>query len=234
MNHARTTIGEIVADDYRASKVFEKYGIDFCCGGNVLLVETCADKGLAVGEILKELEAVTAGAVPAEQDFGSWDLPRLADHIIKTHHSYLNENTAPILGYAKKIAGVHGENHPELFEIAATFEMMATGLSEHLRAEEEVFFPAVRRVVAATNIGRNAESGDVRVLEKVLASLNEEHEEIGEGMHLIRHLSNGFLIPEDGCNTFAVTYEKLREFEEDLHRHVHLENNILFRKALQQ
>ena len=233
MHLSEKTIGEIVADDYRTAKVFENHGIDFCCGGNVALAATCTEKGIDLATITGELEAVKSEPVERSQNYASWELPFLADYIINAHHAYLKENTGQIAAYAHKIAAVHGAHHPEVIEIAAIFDKIAADLAAHLREEEEVFFPAIKRADAARKAGSAPEAKDIETIRNSLKKLSHEHEEIGDAIHTIRHLAKEYAIPGDVCNTFVVTYQKLKEFEDDLHKHVHLENNILFLKAAQ-
>jgi regulator of cell morphogenesis and NO signaling len=233
MNTSERTIGEIVAADYRTAKVFENHGIDFCCGGNVALAATCTEKGLDLAAITRELDAVKSGPVERSQNYASWELPFLADYIINAHHTYLKENTGQIAAYAQKIAGVHGAHHSEVIEIAAIFDKIAVDMAAHLREEEEVFFPAVKRAHAASQASSAPEAKDIETIQTSLKKLSQEHEGIGDAVHTIRHLAKEYAIPGDVCNTFVVTYQKLKEFEDDLHKHVHLENNILFPKAAQ-
>jgi len=225
------TIGEIVAADFRTAKVFENHGIDFCCGGKVALAATCTEKGLDLAAITGELVAVQNEPAERSQNYASWALPFLADYIVNTHHVYLKENDEQIAAYARKIAGVHGAHHPEVIRIADIFEKIATDMAAHLREEEEVFFPAIKRGDAARIAGNTPDAEDRETIRVSLLKLQREHEEIGDAVHTIRHLSKEYAVPGDVCNTFMVTYQKLKEFEDDLHKHVHLENNILFPKA---
>ncbi len=211
-NEGARTIGELVAEDYRTAGVFEKYGIDFCCGGKVALSDICREKGLDIGLILEDLEKVREKPSDRGQNYGAWEVSFLAD-------------------YARKIAGVHGANHPEVIEIAGIFDKIVSEMSGHLRQEEEVFFPAVKRIDAARKSGAEPEKSDLDTIRTSLERLDEEHNAIGDAVHTIRRLSNDYEIPSDACNTYMVTYRKLKEFEDDLHKHVHLENNILFPKA---
>ena len=225
------TIGEIVAADFRTAKVFANHGIDFCCGGKVALATACIERGLDLALITKELAAVRNEAVERSQNYSAWALPFLADYIVNTHHAYLKENDEQIAAYARKVSGVHGANHPEVIRIATIFVKIATDLVGHLKEEEEVFFPALKRADAARIAGSTPDAQDRETIRTSLAQLHREHEEIGDAVHEIRHLSKEYAIPDDACNTFMVTYRKLKEFEDDLHKHVHLENNILFPKA---
>ena len=231
MEESKKTIGEIVAEDYRTAKVFEDHGIDFCCGGKVALLATCTEKGIDLATIIAEITAVKDLPVERNQDYSSWELSFLADYVINVHHSYLKENTAQIAVNAQKIAAVHGTRHPELIEIATIFDKIAIDLSAHLKEEEEEFFPAIKRVDLLKKTGATAAATDIEIIKNSLRKLVHEHEEVGDAIHQIRHLAGGFAIPGDACNTFMVTYQKLKEFEDDLHKHVHLENNILFLKA---
>ncbi len=225
------TIGEIVADDYRTAAVFEKHGIDFCCGGQIALSAICREKGLDSAAITGEIEEVKITPVDRSQNYMTWTLSFLANYIVNTHHTYLKENIGQIATYAHKIAEVHGTHHPEVVEIAAIFDKIATDMAAHLREEEEVFFPAVKRVEAARKADTTVEEKDLEIIKNSLKKFGLEHEEIGDATHKIHHLAKGYAIPHDVCNTFMVTYQKLKEFEDDLHKHVHLENNIFFQKA---
>jgi regulator of cell morphogenesis and NO signaling len=228
---SQATVGAIVADDFRTAGVFEKHGIDFCCGGKIPLADICRKKGLDLATLQQEIAEVKNTPSDRSHNYAAWALPFLADYIVNTHHVYLNENTAQIAAYADKIAGVHGKHHPEVIKIATIFAKIATDMAAHLREEEEVLFPAIKRIDTARKVGNTPEALDLETIRASLDKLNHEHQEIGDAVHAIRHLANGYTIPDDVCNTFAVTYQKLREFEDDLHKHVHLENNILFPQA---
>ena len=228
---ATQTIGDFVAKDYRTAEVFEKYGIDFCCGGKVELATVCHEKGIDMDRLLRDLEQSASLPIDRSQNYAAWELPFLADYIVNTHHAYLKENTGSIAAYAHKIAEVHGAHHPEVIEIAAIFDKIAADLALHLREEEELLFPAIRKIAALSKTGAAGEAHEIEALRGSLKTLTHEHDEIGAAIHAIRHFANDYAIPADVCNTFVVTYNKLREFEDDLHKHVHLENNILFLKA---
>lgn len=228
-----TTIGEIVAADYRTAGIFERHGIDFCCGGKISVAEACKTKGIDLATLTSELKSLQNEPVDRGQNYSTWSLSFLADYIVNTHHVYLKENDDQIVAYARKIASVHGEHHPEVIQIAKIFEKIAADMVAHLKEEEEVFFPALKRAEAARTNGSQPDAGDRETITISLVRLHREHEEIGDAIHEIRRLANGYAIPDDVCNTFMLTYRKLGEFEDDLHKHVHLENNILFLKAAQ-
>ncbi|MRR53452.1 MAG: iron-sulfur cluster repair di-iron protein [Deltaproteobacteria bacterium] len=230
---ADRTIGEIVADDYRTARVFEDHGIDFCCGGKIALSAICRDKGIELAVIEQELAAVKVASLDRSLNYSAWELPFLVDFIVNTHHAYLHDNMEQIAGYTRKIAEVHGSNHPEVQEIAEIFSKMVTDLTDHLQYEEGVFFPSIKRCDAAGKSHAVPDAIDLETIRAGLEKLQQEHEEVGDAIHRIRHLARDYEIPGDACNTFMLTYQKLEEFEDDLHKHVHLENNILFPKAAQ-
>lgn len=225
------TIGEIVAADFRTAKVFENHGIDFCCGGKVALKTVCTEKGFDPAVIARELGAMQHEPLERSHNYSAWALPFLADYIVNTHHVYLKENDEQIVTYARKIAGVHGAHHPEVIQIAYIFEKIAADMVDHLKEEEEILFPTIKKLEAARIAGTTPDAKERDTIRVSLLRLQREHEDIGDAVHSIRHLSKNYTIPGDACNTFTVTYQKLKEFEDDLHKHVHLENNILFPKA---
>ncbi len=230
---ASKTIGAFVAEDYRTAEVFQKYGIDFCCGGQTTLAAICQGKDLDLDKVLQEIAAAKSEPRQRSEDYGAWSLPFLIDYIINTHHVYLKENDDQVATYAHKIAEVHGAHHPEVVEIAAIFAKIAADMSAHLVEEEEIFFPAVKRATAAVSSEKIPDATDSVLIKSELEKLHREHDQIGDAIHKIRHLAKDYTIPADVCNTFVVTYRKLKEFEDDLHKHVHLENNILFTKVAQ-
>lgn len=226
-----TTVGEIVAADYRTAKVFEQFGIDFCCGGKVSLDQICKDKGVELAALLAELAKVQDEPADRSQNYAAWSLSFLADYIVNTHHSHLYETDDQLVSYTKKIAEVHGAHHPELIKIASIFSKIASDMAGHLKEEEEKLFPAIKRVEGARTSGNEPAAKDRELIASLLVKLHQDHDEIGDAIHEIRHLADNYQLPADACNTFMLTYRKLSEYEDDLHKHVHLENNILFPKA---
>lgn len=222
------TVGAIVTRDFRTAAVFEHYGIDFCCGGDVALGDACGAARVDPARVEDDLASVTAAPLTArDDDFASWTLARLMEHIQAVHHTYLRENTARIGAYAHKIAEVHGAHHPELTEISATYDDMAAALATHLDDEEQAFFPAVVRAEAAAGAGEAVDPADAEALRKGVEQLAAEHVEVGGALHRIRDLSMGYALPADACTTYELTFRSLQELEADIHKHVHLENNIL-------
>lgn len=223
------TVGEIVARDYRVAEVFERHGIDFCCGGAIPLDEACRSAGVDPEALRRELdEATRTPSSRLDAEPATWSLVRLVDHIVATHHAYLRENTARVGAYLRKIAEVHGSHHAELPRMSAIYDPLAVELMDHVREEEEDFFPAVRRFEEALNAGDAPAFDDIVTLRRLTATLTDDHEEVGGKLHELRDLSMGYALPPDACATYALAYQSLTRFEADLHRHVHLENNILF------
>ena len=226
-----TEIGDIVAGDYRTAAVFEKHGIDFCCGGSVTLAAACAERALDPAVLARELTAATSAPARQDADYASWTLTRLIDHIKAIHHAYVRANAAQTAAYARKIDDVHGDRHPELAQIAEAFGRMATELVVHLEQEEEVVFPAIKRAEAAGRAGSAPSATDAETIARGIETLVHEHDHVGGALHHIRDLAMGYGLPPDACATWSLTYERLKAFEADLHKHVHLENNILFPQA---
>jgi len=232
-NNLNATVGEIVTRDFRTASVFTKYGIDFCCGGNKTLQKACEEKSVPVSELQEKLNEVIQSPKGNDLDFGSWDFDLLADYIEKTYHRYIKEKTPIILQYLEKIQEVHGENHPELFEIYNLFSHSAVDLGMHLQKEERILFPMIRQLAETKNSGGDPEPGHCGTIRNPIAVMKEDHLTEGARFDRISELSGGYTIPPDGCNTFRVAYTLLNEFEQNLHKHIHLENNILFPKAME-
>ena len=227
-----STIRDIVADDFRTAAVFQKYGIDFCCGGNRPVADACQERGVETRLVLDEVHAVTAGPGDTPR-FNAWSLDFLVDYIVSNHHAYVRSAIETISTHAAKVASVHGERHPEVVEIAARFQEVASEMAQHMTKEERMLFPAIVSLAAAEKSGNEAPALPFGTVANPIRMMEREHQSAGDTMAAIRTLSHGYEPPADACTTFRVTYQELRAFEEDLHRHVHLENNILFPKALE-
>ena len=230
MLNAEMTIRSVVADDYRAAAVFERHGIDFCCGGNRAIADACRARGVDDGRVVAELEAALASAQDQPR-FNAWDLDFLTAYIINNHHAYIRQSAGPMQAHAHKVAEVHGEHHPEVIEIAQRFDLVVADLMAHMAKEERVLFPYMNALAAAMR-GGAAPAAPFGTVANPIRMMEAEHQAAGDQMAAIRELSAGFTLPPDACATFTVTYRELQAFEADLHRHVHLENNILFPKAL--
>jgi len=226
------TIGDLVSKDFRKAEVFKKFGLDFCCGGKKTLTKACKEKGLDMVQIEKELKAVDETPAASSHDYNSWDLGFLAEYILNTHHKYVTEAIPVILEYTQKVARVHGDRHPEAIEIANEFQIVAAELTSHMAKEEMMLFPYIKKLAAAQKNGTTVEPSEFGTIQNPIKMMEIEHEEVGNVMENINKLSNSYTPPQDACTTYRLSYAKLKEFEDDLHQHIHLENNILFPKAI--
>jgi len=224
-------VGEIVAQDYRTADVFSSFGIDFCCRGNRTLAEVAEHNNISVEDLIGKLEKVQSQNVEEKVDYHAWELDLLADYIEKKHHRYVRRRIPELRQYLAKIVQVHGGQHPELKEIAEHFEATARDMTSHMKEEEEILFPHIRRMIEAQLDNQNVDKPEFDTVQNPIQQFMEEHDEEGVRFREISALSNRYTPPADACNTYRITYEMLKEFEENLHLHIHLENNILFPKA---
>lgn len=229
----KITIGEYVAKDFRTAALFSKYGIDFCCRGNRTVDEVCEKKNVKPEDLLREIEAILNTKSDAGIDFNAWPLDLLADYIEKTHHRYVEEKSQILLPFLDKLCKVHGHQHPELFEINELFIGCAGEMAQHMKKEELILFPFIKKMVHAVISDEVITKPHFGSVGNPIAMMMEEHEAEGDRFVKIVALSNNYTPPADACNTYKVTFAMLEEFEQDLHKHIHLENNILFPKAIE-
>ncbi len=229
-----TPVGELVTENYRFAAVFRQFGVDFCCGGKKTLGEVCASGGVDRKALQQALQKVVSlQDAEAQPDVRNWPLDLLADYIVRIHHSYVRKNLPPLLEFTSKLAEVHGKAHPELVEIATLVQALAAELQPHMVKEEQVLFPYLKALVAVAEGNRDVSLPALGSVENPIRVMESEHEAAGEIIKRIRRLSNQFTVPQDACNTYRVTYRLLEAFESDLFRHIHLENNVLFPKAVE-
>lgn len=226
------TVGEYVANDFRTAAIFSKYGIDFCCKGNRTLEEVCDKKNINPAELEKEIHSVLETKNENTIDFKSWSPTLLINYIIEKHHSYVEEKSPVLLQFLDKLCKVHGNRHPELFEINSLFKLSAGALAQHMKKEELILFPFIQNMVKSQKENQPIQESHFGSVENPIAMMKQEHESEGVIYAKIAELSNNYSPPEDACNTYKVTFSMLQEFELDLHKHIHLENNILFPKAI--
>jgi regulator of cell morphogenesis and NO signaling len=227
----QNTLAEIVKADFRTARIFENYNLDFCCRGNRTVEEAAKEKGLDSEKILSEILTISPGNNETINT-GEWNLDELVNHIIEKHHTYVKQMLPVINAHSQKVKEVHGSNHPEVIRIADIFEQVQNELELHLMKEEKMLFPAIIRL---TECEKNNSAPEVQPFGSVsnpVSVMEREHTEAGEELYKIRELSGNYNPPEDACTTYRILYQELREFEEDLHRHIHLENNILFPGAV--
>ena len=226
-NITKQTLASIVSEHLQTVPVLEKYHLDFCCKGKRTLAEACTQKGLSIEAVMKELEEATDETNNRNMPFNEMNAEQLIGHILIHHHYYVKQSMPTIVAHLTKVVAKHAEKFPFLIDALNLFNQLKNEMILHMHKEETVLFPRIKEVASfyhfkqKKNIGSNYINGPVAVLES-------EHDEAGEIMYTIRQLTNNYTAPEGACTTFIVTLAELKEFEEDLHRHVHLENNILF------
>jgi len=225
------TIGEVVANNYRMAEVFKKFDIDFCCGGGKALVQTCEENGVDVAVMAEALREVEQRGKHVDYDFENWELGQLIDHIQEAHHTYVKESIPVISEYAEKVKSVHGQNKPYVNDIADHFLALAEDLMAHLQKEENILFPFIKEMELAKVAGESIQTpfGSVQ---NPISAMFQEHDMAGDELKVIRKLADSFMAPVDACATHMVLYGMLKDFESDLMMHIHLENNILFPKAI--
>ncbi|PWN69462.1 iron-sulfur cluster repair di-iron protein [Chryseobacterium phosphatilyticum] len=231
MNTKKDFIGNMVAEDFRTAAIFKRHGIDFCCKGGRTIEEACNNKKLDPEKIYEELEALPKNE-GSSIDFNSWPLDLLTDYIEKTHHRYVEEKAPVIKVFLDKLCKVHGGRHPELFEINTLFNQSAHDLSAHMKKEELILFPFVKKMVTAKISGQPLPYPVFNTVENPVHMMEHEHTVEGDRFRKMAEITNEYLPPADACNTYKVAFAMLQDFENDLHKHIHLENNILFPKAI--
>jgi regulator of cell morphogenesis and NO signaling len=231
-NLKNKTIGSFVAEDFRTAAVFSKYKIDFCCKGNRTVTEVCEKQNIDADILLENVLQVAQSENNGSIDFNSWPLDLLADYIEKTHHRYVEEKTNVLLPFLDKLCKVHGASHPELFRINELFIGSAGELAQHMKKEELVLFPFVKRMIKTKESDGILQQPSFGTVSNPIAMMMNEHDNEGERFREIAELTNNYTPPADACTTYRVTFAMLKEFEADLHKHIHLENNILFPKAV--
>lgn len=228
-NLAKTKVGKIVATNFRTSKVLTSYGIDFCCKGGITLEEACNNNQVSLNQIINELEESfkTSDTYAYEQ----LSPTELINVIVSVHHNYVEATIPALRAYLEKLGTVHGERHPELHEIRDLFFDAADALTVHMKKEELILFPYIQAMVDAEEKGFPLSKPHFGDIENPITMMEHEHETEGNRFREMARLSGNYTCPPDGCQTYWVAYALLKEFEEDLHKHIHLENNILFPKA---
>lgn len=226
------TVREIALEQPSSIRVFERFGIDYCCGGRKPLAEACAAGNVEVDAVIAALEA--AGSIPGlpADDWADKSLARLSAHIVSTHHAYVKRELPRLAALAHKVVGRHGGTKPELPVIQSRLAQLDEELMQHLAKEERVLFPYVVSLEQAIADGSAKPCGCFGSVADPIAMMTEEHDAAGTLIAEIRSLSQNFTVPEGACPTFHAFYDGLRELEQDLHQHIHLENNILFPRAI--
>jgi regulator of cell morphogenesis and NO signaling len=222
------TVGSIVAQHPPLSRIFEEIGIDYCCGGKVPLEQVCRQKGIDPQQVLARLDAASQVASDTGVDAGKMTLTALADHIAATHHAYLRTELPRVDAMTKKVATVHGEHDARLAQVRDTYAVLAAEMGSHMMKEEQILFPMIRQLEASVSVPAfhcGSVANPIRVMEM-------EHDQAGGALAKMRELTDGFTPPDWACNTYRAMLDALAHLENDLHQHVHKENNILFPRAI--
>jgi regulator of cell morphogenesis and NO signaling len=229
------SIGSIVAADLRKARVFKKMGLDFCCGGNKSVKQACADKGIAEEKVRDALKQIDLEQYTSRQQaYDKWELDFLADYIVSQHHKYIEDLEKDLRFYVHKVTKVHGAEHPELARIHELTDKLLNELIHHMEKEETIVFPYVKYLLKSLKKGGTTALGqeeNMRIAQPIKV-MEMEHEEAGETLVEIRKLTSDYELPQGACASYSMLYRMLEELEEDLHLHIHLENNILFPKAM--
>ena len=224
------TVRDFVNRDFRAAAVFHRYGIDFCCGGGRTLADVCRAKKLEESAVLRDISrACEQGGAPPR--FIEWDADELGRYIVDRHHAYCREALPVIEAHARKLASVHGPAHAELVEIAEIFSRVCGDMVEHMFKEEQILFPYIARLASARRAGGPVPEAPFGSVDNPIRMMEDDHADAGAAMARIRELARDYAVPEHACTTWRITLQELEAFEQDLHTHVHLENNVLFPMA---
>ena len=229
------TVRDLALEMPQATRVLEKLKIDYCCGGDKPLGEACATAGIEVANLERMLEE--AGQAEAQGnaslDFQQATLSELIGHILDKHHVYTKSEMARLEPLVDKVIGAHGENHPELREIGEVFQTLCADLKPHMFKEEQILFPYILEMEIASLQNRPAPLAPFGTVNNPVRMMMMEHETVGDILRELRALSSNYTVPADGCISYQTLYQALEAFEQDLHLHIHLENNILFPRAIE-
>lgn len=228
-----TQIGEVVKHNFKTASLFQANNIDFCCGGKKTIQEACVEAGVETSHLIAELTDVAGHSDPDSEYINQLNLSELCNYIIKRHHSYVRTTIPFLLRNLDKISDVHGKNHPELLEVNRLFGECAGALTMHMQKEEMMLFPYIQLLEEAQRNNVSHGKSPFGTVANPISAMIAEHQTEGERFDSIASLTDNYRIPEDACTTYEVTLKHLRDFEDDLHRHIHLENNILFPKAIE-
>lgn len=230
------TVRDLAIENPAATRVFEKFKIDYCCGGHISFEEACQNAGVEIGQVSEMLEKAANDSTQnnlSDTDFTKMSLASLSDYIVRKHHSFTRDENERVTALLEKVCSVHGKNHTELFDIQKIFGALRLEIENHLLKEERMLFPYIALMESSLNFGQTVPPAPFGSTKNPVKVMVEEHDAAGEHLREIRKLSNHFAVPDDACITYKTLYGALEEFEKDLHRHIHLENNILFPKAIE-
>ena len=233
---ATRTVREFATEIPNATRIFEKFGIDYCCGGGKQLQAACQQANIAVEDVLRSLEGTAASSTESNQpnlDFQNAKLADLTAHILATHHGYVKQEIPRLKQLLAKVVAVHCAGHPELAAVQRTFAGVADELLAHMMKEEVVLFPYIERMEQAVSAGKPLPRAPFGSISNPVRMMELEHQTAGEALEELRRLTADYTPPENACFSYKTLFSALAQFEADLHQHVHLENNILFPRAIE-
>ena len=228
------TVRELALEIPEATRVFEKFGIDYCCAGGKVFSEACAAAGLSTDEVVQSLENAhlqTKSLAGETIDWRTQPLSELTSHIVARHHKFTREELDRLIPLVSKVCSVHGDNHAELLQVQNLFQDLYRDLIPHMHKEEMVLFPFIEQMDQAVSEGRPVPVPFFGTVQNPIRMMMMEHDRAGEILRELRQVSNGFHVPSDGCISYETLYKSFVALEQDLHEHIHLENNILFPRA---
>lgn len=232
MTASTQTVREIALEQPSSIRVFEEFGIDYCCGGRKPLTEACAARNIVVDDVIAALERAAQGPEPQDNDWSAQPLTALIRHIVQTHHAYIAREIPRLHHLAARVVSRHGDSMPELVTMQSKVAQLSEELAQHCAKEEVVLFPYVEKLETAIATQSELPHGCFGSVTHPIAMMTREHDDAGALLAELRELSNDFTPPVGACPTFHAFYNGLSEFEQDLHRHIHLENNILFPRTV--
>lgn len=232
--NASTTVRELAVCEPTATRIFEKLKIDYCCGGGRTLADACASAGLKTEEVWQLLEEAkksqtSSGAI----DFQTAPLAEIVTYILNKHHVFTKEEMTRLEALASKVFNAHGENHPELSNVKAIFQSLCEDLKPHMFKEEQILFPYIVRLEATVNSGQPSMPAPFGTVQNPVRMMMFEHDTAGDLLRVLRKVTSDYTAPQDACVSYKTFYQALEAFEQDLHQHIHLENNILFPRAIE-
>jgi regulator of cell morphogenesis and NO signaling len=233
---ATRTLSDLATEIPNATRIFEKFGIDYCCGGSKPLQDACRQANISLDDVLRSLESENmsgAEAAASDRDFKSARLTELIAHILATHHGYVKQEVPRLKQLLYKVVAVHCASHPELAAVQRTFNQLADELLGHMMKEEVVLFPYIEELEQAKSAGKRPPLAPFGSISNPVRMMEMEHKAAGNALEEIRTLTSAYTPPESACFSYKTLYAALKEFETDLHQHVHLENNILFPRAIE-
>lgn len=228
LDYEKMSVGKIVAKDYRKAMVFKAHGIDFCCGGGISLAQAASEHNVSLNQLLSELRKIDE-IEELDENYSEWPTEKLINHIVDKHHVYVANTIEQLTPLLNKVEMVHGGWRPELVEVNRLFREVANELIPHMQKEERILFPAILEL----SIGNFSAGERFGSVQNPINMMEHEHDVAGDLMKRIAELTENYSLPKGACATYTVVYKVLNEFEQDLHTHIHLENNILFPRAIE-